>query len=421
MIEYSKDEAQNQSTPRDLFALFLRLGATAFGGPLAHIALMQHEFVEKRAWFSHQEFIDMIGATNLVPGPNSTEMAMHIGHRRAGWKGLIAAGIAFILPAALLMTFLAALYVRWGNQPQMQSPLHGLSAVVVAVIAHALGKFARTTLKNVLTMMVALAAIAAVALGVDELTVLFIAAFFGLLLGAWKQRNDKAETETFDEEIATTISDSTEESSTRIEDETPPKSRLPMLFAVGGASGIFAVGATPSLSNLFVIFLKIGAVLYGSGYVLIAFLRQDFVVRTHWLTNQQLLDAVAFGQFTPGPLFTTATFIGYLLGGVQGAIVATVGIFLPSFFFVGLLSLLLKRWQNSLVLRSFLDVVNAVSLALMAVVTWQLAIAQLDHGASHGISVAALFAASLLLLLTTKINSAWLLLGGAVLGFVLRL
>lgn len=434
MIEYSNDEqtVENQSTPRSLFWLFLRLGATAFGGPLAHIALMQREFVEKHRWFSQAEFIDMIGATNLVPGPNSTEMAMHIGHRRGGWKGLIASGVAFILPAAILMTLLAALYVRIGNQPQLQSPLRGLSAVVTAVIAHALWKFGRTALKNPFTVVAAILATFAVARGMDELSVLLVAAIAGLLFGAWETRNDKVEIAQATNEDSVTASSSTEESSTRTKDETPAKSRLPMLFSVGGASGIFAIGAAPTLANLFLIFLKIGAVLYGSGYVLIAFLRQDFVLRSYWISNRQLLDAVAFGQFTPGPLFTTATFIGYLLGdkyelsshgwgGIMGAIAATIGIFLPSFGFVGLLSLLLKRWKNSPVLRSFLDVVNAVSLALMAVVTWQLASAQLGRGAAHDMTIAALFLISLALLFATKINSVWLLVGGAILGFVLRL
>ena len=440
MIEYSNGE---QSTPRSLFWLFLRLGATAFGGPLAHIALMQREFVDGRGWFSQAEFVDMIGATNLIPGPNSTELAMHIGHRRGGWKGLIAAGIAFILPAALLMTILAAFYVRFGNQPLLQSPLRGLSAVVVAIIAHALWKFGRTALKNPFTIVAALGATFAVARGIDELSVLFVAAIVGLLFGAWKSRNDKAgndevrneqsrNTQSSSEQFVGDDTKSDGESSTRTQDETPPKSRLPMLFSVGGASGVFAVGTTPTLASIFLIFLKIGAVLYGSGYVLIAFLRQDFVERTQWVSNQQLLDAVAFGQFTPGPLFTTATFIGYLLGdkyglsrfgvgGIAGATVATIGIFLPSFVFVGLLSLLLKRWKDAPVLRTFLDVVNAVSLALMAVVTWQLGIVQLGRSLSHDMIIAVLFGVSLALLFATKINSAWLLIGGAITGFLLRL
>ncbi|HVF84738.1 MAG TPA: chromate efflux transporter [Abditibacteriaceae bacterium] len=429
MIEYSNE---GQSTPRSLFWLFLRLGALSFGGPLAHIALMQREFVEKRGWFSQAEFVDMIGATNLVPGPNSTELAMHIGHRRGGWKGLVASGVAFILPAAVLMTVLAAFYVRVGNQPQLQSPLRGLSAVVVAIIAHALWKFGRTALKNPFTIVAALVATLAVARGTDALSVLFVAALCGVLFGAWKHRNDKVGNKPDANETPASARHLSEESSTRNPNETSTKSSLPIVFSIGGASGIFAVGATPTLAGIFLLFLKIGAVLYGSGYVLIAFLRQDFVGRTQWISNQQLLDAVAFGQFTPGPLFTTATFIGYLLGdkfslsrfglgGIVGATVATIGIFLPSFGFVGFLSLLLKRWKDAPILRTFLDVVNAVSLALMAVVTWQLATVQLGRGMWQDIIVAALFVVSLALLFATKINSAWLLIGGAVCGFVLLL
>ena len=210
------------------------------------------------------------------------------------------------------------------------------------------------------------------------------------------------------------------------------KKRLPIVFGIGSASSIFAVGAIPSLAGIFLIFLKIGAVLYGSGYVLLAFLRHDFVEKTALISNQQLLDAVAFGQFTPGPLFTTATFIGYIVGdkyglgshgfgGTLGALAATIGIFLPSFFFVGLLSIFLKRWKNAPLLRIFLDVVNAVSLALMAVVTWQLGVAQLDRSFSHNTLVALLFGFSTALLFTTKINSVWLLVGGAICGFALHL
>ncbi len=426
MIEYSKPETHDQKTSaRALFWLFLRLGATAFGGPLAHIALMQREFVEQRKWFTRDDFLDMIGATNLVPGPNSTEMAMHIGHRRGGWKGLVAAGIAFILPAAVLMTILAALYVRFGNTPQLQSPLRGLNAVVVAVIAHALWKFSQIALKNALTIFVAVVALFTSVFGVDELTILFAAALFGLCFGAWKNRENQAT------QGENALSDN--ESSTRSDENSLRKIPIiatPIVTTIGSVG--FGLASAPTLLSVFLIFLKIGAVLYGSGYVLLAFLRQDFVVRSGWMTNQQLLDAVAFGQFTPGPLFTTATFIGYILGdkyglsshglgGIAGAIVATFGIFLPSFFFVGLLSLLLKRWKDAPILRTFLDVVNSVSLALMAVVTWQLTIVQLGRDLSHDTTIAVLFLVSLAILFTTKINSVWLLIVGAVLGFALRL
>ena len=381
-IEYSN--YAETSSLGELAAIFLRLGATSFGGPLAHISLMEGEFVERRKWFSRADFLDMIGVINLVPGPNSSELAMHIGHRRGGVWGLIVAGVAFILPAVLLVVLLAAFYVSCEKVPQIQGVLHGLSAVVIAVIAQAWWKFAQAALKNRLSQIAAVSCLSAMLILKNEIAVLFGAAFFGLMFGAWQNRKDAT-------------------SSTR---------RLPAILVIGGIGWSFA---TPTLSNIFLIFLKIGAILYGSGYVLIAFLRDDFVGRG-WITDRQLLDAVAFGQFTPGPLFTTATFIGYILGGVGGATVATIGIFLPSFCFVGLVALLLNRFRKSPVLRSFLDCVNAASLTLMAVVTIQL-------GASSLLSwpLIILAALSLALLLLTKINSVWLLIGGAFLGWALKL
>ena len=401
-IEYSND---NETSLRELFTIFLRLGATSFGGPLAHIALMQREFVEKRRWFSGDEFLDMIGVVNLVPGPNSSELAMHIGHRRGGVAGLIVSGIAFILPAAILMIFLAAFYVSYGKVPQLQGVLHGLGAVVVAVIAQAWWKFAQTALKNRLSQIVALACLAATLIFKNEIAVLFGAALFGLVLGAWHNRNRNDANR--NDANRSDDSDKNATSSTRCS----PRS-VPALFAVGGVSWSFAA---PTIANIFLLFLKIGAILYGSGYVLIAFLRDDFVGRG-WISDRQLLDAVAFGQFTPGPLFTTATFIGYILGGVGGAIAATIGIFLPSFFFVALAALVLRRFKNSPVLRSFLDCVNAASLVLMAVVTFQLGASSLGSPLLIALSVVALA-----LLLSTKINAAWLLIGGAFLGWALKL
>jgi chromate transporter len=370
---------------RPLAALFLRLGATSFGGPAAHIALMEDECVRRRGWLTHAEFLDLVGAANLIPGPNSTEVAIHIGHRVAGWPGLVVAGMCFILPAALIVFALAWAYVAYGQLPPVAGVLYGVKPVVIAVVAQALWRLGRSAIRS--PLLVAVAAVAAVlaAVGVHELAVLFgVGLAVPLLRGLF--RRPRAEASVALALFAT-----------------------PALPAAGVAAGAPPFGLGP----LFWVFVKVGSVLFGSGYVLLAFLRADLVERRGWLTEQQLLDAVAVGQVTPGPVFTTATFIGYLLGGPAGAAVATVGIFLPAFVFVALSVPLLPRLRRSKVAGVFLDGVNAASLALMAVVTVQLGRAALVDGLTVLLAVA-----SELLLLRFRVNATWLVLGGAVAGLV---
>lgn len=281
----------------EVATLFLKLGFTAFGGPAAHIAIMHDEVVSRREWLTDEQFLDLLGATNLIPGPNSTEMAIHIGYVRAGWPGLIAAGLGFILPAALIVLALAWLYVQFGTTPTAGWLLYGIKPVVIAIIAQALWALGGKALKNSALALIGAAVTGLYFLGVHEIVLLFAG---GLIFMFLSNRE-------------------------RIRKINPV-----ILLPVGVAA--LSQSAIPfSLSILFLNFLKIGSVLYGSGYVLLAFLRADFVLRLGWLTDQQLLDAVAIGQVTPGPLFTAATFIGYLLGGMPGALLATLGIFLPSF------------------------------------------------------------------------------------------
>jgi chromate transporter len=384
---------------REVALIFLKLGATAFGGPAAHIALMEDEFVSRRGWLSRQQFLDLVGATNLVPGPNSTEIAIHIGKIRAGWAGFWAAGIGFIFPAFCLVLLFAWLYKAFGTLPQAQWILRGTAPVVVAIIAQALWKFAATALPNWTMRIVALLAFCGVALGAPELWMLGIAAVVGIFWGAWKHRGPKPN------DVSTR-----EDMSTRIEEQNSQMHKV-ILMAF--------LPATQSISlSLFWTFLKIGSILYGSGYVLLAFLQSEFVPK--YLTQQQLLDAVTVGQITPGPLFTTATFVGFQIAGWSGAVAATVGIFLPSFFFVALLAALMEKLKNSPVARTFLDVVNAASLALMAWVWWLLLRGLFGPQTSQNIFAALLLGVSTLLLLKTKINSTWLLGAGAVLGLLVH-
>ncbi len=382
---------------RNLLALattFLHLGATAFGGPAAHIALMERELVERRGWLERQEFLDLMGATNLVPGPNSTELAIHIGHRRAGMPGLVIAGISFILPAALMVLLLAWGYVRYQSLPQISWILTGVQPIVIAVIVHALWKLGRSALKDIFTVTIALGAGILVASGLSEVSVIFLAALLG---GMWAWRTKPASATPPDPPAPAT-----------------PTNSAPCFLLVGAAAPL----TQPMLGQLFLIFLKIGSIVYGSGYVLIAFLREDFVVRLQWITDRQLLDAIAIGQLTPGPLFTSATFIGYLIQGVPGAIVSTLGIFLPSFIFVAILSVLLKKASPSPRARVFLDSVNAASLALMALVTRELGQASVTDGG--WLLTALLSGLALLVLTTTKINTIWLILLGAFVGYCMQ-
>lgn len=358
-----------------LIALFLKLGVLAFGGPAAHIAMMEREVVQRRNWISRDEFLDMLGATNLIPGPNSTELAIHVGYRRGGWPGFFAAGISFILPSACIVAVFAWLYVRYGELPQTEALLYGVKPVMIAIIVQALWGLFRSAVKNVSLGLLALTAAGFNLLGVDEIAVLLMA---GLVAGL--------------------------------------ASRAPAMLLWQVVPAAASSGATAfSLGALFLFFLKVGSVLFGSGYVLLAFLRADLVERWGWLTDAQLLDAIAVGQVTPGPVFTTATFIGYLLGGLPGAILATIGIFLPAFVFVALSGPIIPRLRRSPVAAGVLDGVNVAALAVMGVVTWQLGRASLVD-----VPTVILAALSLFLLFRYRVNSAWLILAGAAAGFQIR-
>ncbi|HKX60596.1 MAG TPA: chromate efflux transporter, partial [Verrucomicrobiae bacterium] len=300
----------NPGALRQLTLLFLKLGVTAFGGPVAHIAMMEDEVVRRRQWLTRDEFLDLLGATNLIPGPNSTELAIHIGHRRAGWPGLVVAGTCFILPAALIVTAIAWAYVEFGKLPGAQGLLYGMKPVIIAIVLQALWRLARSAVKSRMLAAMGVAAIAASFLGVNELVILFAGGLLIAVIQSGFRLKPPAG-------VARLLA-------------AAPMVPLPLAAAVP------LVAAPFGLWPMFLFFLKIGSVLFGSGYVLLAFLRADLVDRWHWLTEAQLLDAIAVGQFTPGPVFTTATFIGYVLAGLPGAGIATIGIFLPAFVFVAL-------------------------------------------------------------------------------------
>jgi chromate transporter len=368
------------SNSLEVARLFLKLGFTAFGGPAAHTAIMHNEVVKRRGWLTDEEFLDLLGATNLIPGPNSTEMAIHIGYRRAGWKGLLLAGVCFISPAVLIVLMISWIYVRFGTLPQVGWLLYGVKPVVIAIIAQALWELGKKAFKTRLAMFVALTVFGLYFFKLNEIALLFAGGLFVMLilnLQRWRKF-----------------------------------SIPPFLLPIGGA----LLTQTPipfNLPILFLTFLKIGSVLYGTGYVLLAFLRNDFVLRLGWLTDQQLIDAIAIGQVTPGPLFTAATFIGYILGGTSGALLATLGIFLPSFIFVALSNPLIPRIRNSPWMSGLLDGVNASSLGLMAAVTFQLAGSSLVDLYTIAITIV-----TLILLLRWKVNSTWLIAGGAMTGFL---
>ncbi len=363
----------------EVAALFLKLGFTAFGGPAAHIALMHDEIVMRRKWLTDQEFLDLLGATNLIPGPNSTEMAIHIGFERAGWRGLLLGGFCFIAPAMLIVLALAWLYVRFGTTPQAGWLLYGIKPVVIAIILQALWMLGSKALKNSGLVLIGVVVFILYFLGINEIVLLFAGGLVFMILSNLQRLR------------------------------TPPVGLLVLM----SSAGVMQTPIPFNFVTLFLIFLKIGSLLYGSGYVLLAFLRADLVLRLGWLTDQQLLDAVAIGQVTPGPLFTTATFIGYLLGGTPGALLATLGIFLPSFIFVAISNPLIPRIRNSTWTSSLLDGVNASALGLMAAVTVQLGIASLVDPYTILIAIS-----SLVLLLRYKVNSTWLIAAGAAAGFI---
>jgi len=375
---------------REILLLFLKLGFTAFGGPAAHIAIMHDEVVVRRNWLTDAEFLDLVGATNLIPGPNSTEMAIHIGFLRAGWPGLILGGACFILPAVGLVMGLAWVYVRYGSTPQAEWLLYGIKPVVIAIILQALWMLGRKAIKGLFLAVVGLSVAVLYFLGINEILLLVVGGLV-VMVGSNLLRLGS------------------------LRSNAKGLVFIPAMVDWKWLAFPNLAAATFSLPLMFLTFLKIGAILYGSGYVLLAFLHSDFVVRHAWLTNQQLLDAVAIGQVTPGPVFTTATFIGYLLAGVPGALLATLGIFLPAFIFVAVSNPLIPKIRNSVWLRGLLDGVNAASLGLMAAVTWTLGRSSIFDQLTILIAVA-----SMILLLKYKINSTWLIIGGMLIGFFLH-
>ena len=370
-----------KETLKEVAGVFFKLGCIAFGGPAAHIAMMEEEIVNKRKWMDRQHFLDLIGATNLIPGPNSTEMTMHCGHERAGIPGLFVAGACFIFPAAVITGIFAWLYVAYGQLPQVEPFFFGIKPAVLAIIAAAIIKLGKNALKTWELGIMGVLVLAASILGVNEIVALLTAGVIGALYFY-----------------------------TRHKISTSPKAFLP--FILLQASGV--VITQLSTLKVFWTFVKVGAVLYGSGYVLFAYLDAELVTKG-WLTRQQLIDAVAVGQFTPGPVLSTATFIGYQLTGFWGAIVATLGIFLPSFFFVLILNPLVPKMRKSKLLGYFLDSVNIAAVAVMIAVLFLMSKDTLTDW--RGIVIAAISVG--LTFGIKKINAMWTVIGGAVLGYLL--
>jgi chromate transporter len=386
----------------EIARLFLKLGVIAFGGPAAHIAMMEDEVVTRRKWIDRQHFLDLIGATNLIPGPNSTEMTMHVGYERAGGPGLVVAGTCFILPAVFITAAFGWLYVEYGTLPAVEPFLYGIKPAVIAVILGAVWRLGEKAVKGWRLAVMGIAAAVAVLAGVGEILALFAGGILGTL---WLRASGYDSSRTASRFVPILLLQNAGSAAGG---------------AAGGATGgaaagaVAGVAASVSLWKLFLFFLKVGAVLYGSGYVLVAFLEGGLVEDYRWLTQAQLLDAIAIGQFTPGPVLSTATFIGYVLEGVPGAAVATLGIFLPSFFFVLILNPLIPKLRQSVWLSAFLDAVNVVALALMVAVTIQLGVSTLTTWQAWLIALLAAVAA-----LRFRINAAWLVLGGAILGWML--
>ena len=394
---------------RELAALFLKLGCIGFGGPAAHIALMEEEVIRKRQWLTRQQFLDLLGAANLIPGPTSTEMAISVGFVRAGWPGLCVAGASFILPAALITAGFAWAYVRFGSLPQAASLLAGIKPAVVAVIAVAISRLGKAAVKDALLAGLGVVALAAFFLGLNPMAILFGGGILGMVV---KRGSD------FDRPGgARMVAGAFVSIFTGLGSRSSPRfatwATVLRSFTIFGAASAAAapVADKVSLGRIALFFVKVGAVLYGGGYVLLAFVDQGLVHQHAWLTQQQLLDAVAIGQFTPGPVLSTATFIGYLLGGVPGATVATIAIFLPSFFYVALLAPVLFKLRKSPWMAAFLDAVNVCAIALMIGVTVRFAQDALRAWPAWVIAVVAAA-----VLLRWRVNPAWIVLGGALAG-----
>ncbi len=381
---------------REIASLFLKLGAIGFGGPAVHIAMMEEEVVVRRRWLTREHFLDLLGATNLIPGPNSTEMAIHLGYLRGGWMGLIVAGASFIVPAVLITAVVAWVYVHFGASPKAGPLLAGIKPVVVALILAAVWRLGKTAMRGRLTLLIGLLVLAATLGGVDEIVALFAGGLLGGALLFARRERPVGE---------------------RPQADQPPAS--PAVFinvpapGVGVSAAAVVAGAGVSLWKLGLCFLKIGSVLYGGGYVLVALLQSELVRGRGWLTEQQLLDAVAVGQFTPGPVLSTATFIGFLLAGWAGASVATIAIFLPSFLFVAALGPMLPRCRRWGIASAFLDAVNASSVALMAAVVVKMAPAAIPGWRALLVALAALLAS-----LLTKANTAVLIVLGGIAGLL---
>ena len=368
---------------KEVASVFFKLGCIAFGGPAAHIAMMEEEIVNKRQWMTRQHFLDLIGATNLIPGPNSTEMTMHCGHERAGVKGLFVAGFCFIFPAVVITGVLAWLYVEYGQLPEVESFIFGIKPAVLAIIAGAVYKLGKKALKGIELGVLGALVLVASLIGVNEIIALLAAGILGAIYFTIKERS-----------------------------QNRLNSNVAWLLLPAATTSIFSV----STLNIFWTFLKVGAVLYGSGYVLFAYLDAELVMKG-WMTRQELLDAVAIGQFTPGPVLSTATFIGYQLGGLGGAMAATLGIFLPSFLFVWILNPLVPKMRKSKFLSAFLDSVNIAAVAVMLGVLFEMSKDSIvDWRAVVIVVFGAWFTFG-----PNKLSSMWIVLGGAVLGAILGL
>ena len=372
---------ENKNRLQELASLFLKLGLIAFGGPAAHIAMMHREVVINKKWLNEQDFLDLVGATNLIPGPNSTEMAIHIGRERGGWKGLIISGLCFILPAVFITGIFAWLYKAYGHLPNVRSFIYGIQPAIIAIILGAIFPLAKKSLKTIELIFIGIAAMIASLAGIHELMVMFGAGLLGILLHLFKNNTTSLPILVFP--LIDVF--------------------LPKLLSVNHV-------------KLFLIFLKVGALLYGSGYVLFAFLDQE-LVETGLLSREVLIDAIAVGQFTPGPVFSSVTFIGYQMNGVTGAAISTIAIFLPAFLFVALLNPLVKKMRRSKVFAGFLDAVNVASVAVIVAVCYFMGRETITDWRTVLIAMLSLF----VVFMFNKVNSAFIVLGGALTGYFLQM
>jgi chromate transporter len=387
----------------ELAKLFFKLGVIGFGGPVAHIAMIEDEVVKRRQWLTREHFLDLLGATNLIPGPNSTEMAIHIGYIYAGWLGLIVSGVCFVLPAVLITGGFAWVYVAYGTLPQVAPLLYGIKPAVLAIILNALWGLAKKAVKTRQLLVIALAvALMTLLFKLNEVIALLVGGLLGMVWLHSGDKNDKpGDKANF--LIASLTTGATLKAST----------------VVAASVATASTATNVSLWQLGWFFLKVGSVLFGGGYLLVAFLQGGLVQEYGWLTQQQLLDAIAIGQFTPGPVLSTATFIGYIIAGIPGAIIATIGIFLPSFVFVAALNPLIPRLRASSWSRAFLDAVNVSAVALMVVTTLQLGAATLTLPQAPFVDFLGLAIAivSAILAIHFRINAAWLVFGSAFIGW----